>query len=88
MDETGSPFTDGPVTIDHHVHYVASSGTCRPAVVIDPGDGETIAFLLAFTTPDEGHTVWQANCQHDEATKLPGTWHTPEYDTIIPDYEA
>ena len=79
MDEDGfSPF-EGPVTIDHHIHYVASSGKCRPAVVIDSGDGEMIAFLLAFVTPDEGHTVWQSNCQHDEDMKMPGTWHFAEY---------
>ncbi len=73
MNEHGvSP--GGPVTIDHHIHYVAPGGACRPAVVIDPGDGETIAFLFAFVTPDEGHTIWQTQCQHDEM-KLPGTWH-------------
>lgn len=74
MEENASPFSGGPVTIDNYVHYVASSGKCRPAVVIDAGDGETIAFLFAFMTPDEGHTVWHPNCPHDE-TKQPGTWH-------------
>ena len=73
MDEQQSPF-DGPITIDHHIHYVASSGKCRPAVVVDSGDGETIKFLFAFVTPDEGTTVWHTDCQHDE-TKQPGTWH-------------
>jgi hypothetical protein len=63
------------ITIDHHIHYVASSGKCRPAVVIDPGDGTTIAFLFAFGTPDEGHTIWHPNCERDEATRRPGTWH-------------
>jgi hypothetical protein len=74
MNEHGSPF-EVPVTIDHHIHYVASSGKCRPAVVIDAGQGDVIAFLLAFTTPDEGHTVWHKDCQHDEEMKMPGTWH-------------
>ena len=77
MNEATSPL-GGPVTIDHHIHYVASSGKCRPAVVIDAGDGETIAFLLAFTTSDEGHTVWHADCQHDEAMRMPGTWHAAD----------
>ncbi len=76
------------VTIDSHVHYVAASGKCRPAVVIDAGDGETIAFLFAFVTPDEGHTIWHPNCQHDEEMKMSGTWHMPEYDTVIPEYEG
>jgi hypothetical protein len=74
MEEQQSPF-QGLITIDHHVHYVASSGKCRPAVVIDSGDGVTIGFLFAFVTPDEGHTIWQVNCQHDEETKQSGTWH-------------
>lgn len=81
MDEQGISI-NGPVTIDHHIHYVASSGKCRPAVVIDPGDGETIALLFAFVTPDEGRTVWHLDCARDEATKAPGTWHTPEYPEI------
>ncbi len=85
MEKSVSPL-GGPVTIDHHIHYVASSGACRPAVVIDPGDGETIAFLLAFTTPDEGHTVWHAACVHDEETKAPGTWHAADCLTYSTDY--
>lgn len=63
-----------PVTIDSHVHYVASGGKCRPAVVIDTGDGSTLGLLFAFTTPDEGHTIWHPNCEYD-ANKAIGTWH-------------
>jgi hypothetical protein len=59
------------------VHYVAESGKCRPAIIIDPGEDETIV-LFAFLHPHEGHTLWHVACAHDEA-KTPDTWHWPEY---------
>lgn len=73
--EEQSVSPDDSVTIDHHIHYVALSGRCRPAIVIDAGDGETIAWLFAFLRPDEGHSIWSNNCRHDEETKQPDTWH-------------
>lgn len=70
--------TDKPVpSVGRIVHYVADSGAHRPAIVIDPGDGETIA-LFAFLMMDEGSTLWDMACRHDE-TCAPLTWHWPEY---------
>lgn len=60
------------------VHYVSSeSGACRPAIIIDPGNGETVA-LFAFLMPNEGHTLWHMTCVHDEA-RARDTWHWPEF---------
>lgn len=60
------------------VHYVADSGKCRPAIIIDPGQDGIIA-LFAFLMPDEGHTIWAMACSHDGETKAHHTWHWPEY---------
>jgi hypothetical protein len=69
------------------VHFVlngeaASIGQHRPAVILDPGDGETIT-LQAFTLHRDGERYNDGHYEardvpHDEDTKAPGTWHWPE----------
>lgn len=68
------------------VHVVTFNGAHRPAIIIDPEDGNTIT-LMAFTKPEDhiahdkpGHSVfWFLTAAHDPTAQQPGSWHWPEY---------
>lgn len=68
---------DQKLSVGASVHYVSAHGVCRPAIVIDTDDDETVV-LFAFLLPDEGGAASHATCMHDEKKRAVGTWHWPE----------
>lgn len=76
--------TEHVPSVGRIVHFVADSGKCRPAIIIDPGQDGVIA-LFAFLLLEEGSTRWAMACSHDERGHAPDTWHWPEY---VPAKEA
>ena len=65
------------------VHLVTNALTHRPALIVDPGDGSTIA-LIGFVLPGEGPQGsmgwWFLDaCPYDASGVLPASWHWPEY---------